>query len=195
MTVRDAGQASMTGFETRSRKNLVLIGPSGSKGSMSLVKQCVDLKIPYMFDPGFILTQVNDRDLEFGVSRCSYLIGNEYEINLIKKRIKKWRGLFKNKSIITTLGDKGSVIESKGLVYKIKSAKPKKVVDPTGAGDAYRAGFLAGLEKGFDIKTCGQMGSVASSYAVEEYGTQEHKFTKAQFAKRYKDTYNDKIEI
>ena len=177
------------------KKDIVLVGPSGAKGSMSFVKQCVSLGSPYMFDPGFILTQVDDRDLEFGISHCSYLIGNDYEISLIKKRIRKWKIMLKDKTTITTLGDQGSIIESKGHVYKIKSAKPKKVADPTGAGDAYRAGFLAGMEKGFDIQTCGQMGSVASSFAVEKYGTQEHKFTTAQFAKRYKDTYNNKIEL
>lgn len=181
--------------ERATRNDLVLIGPSGAKGSLSFVKQCVDLGIPYMFDPGFILTQVNDRDLEFGVGHCLYLIGNDYEINLIKKRMIKWRSLLKNKSIITTLGDKGSVIESKGLVYKIKPAKPKKAVDPTGAGDAYRAGFLAGMEKDFDIKTCGQMGSVASSYAVEEYGTQEHRFTLDDFKNRYRQMFGSLIEL
>ena len=178
-----------------SKNDIVLIGPSGAKGSMSFVKQCVDLEILYMFDPGFILTQVSDLDLEFGVRNCIYLIGNDYEINLIKKRIKKWKSIFKNKSIITTLGDKGSVIESKGLTYKIKSARSKKVIDPPGAGDAYRAGFLAGIEKGFDLQMCGQMGAVAATFSIEHYGPQEHRFTKAQFTKRYKDTYNYKIEI
>ncbi|MEK7534686.1 MAG: PfkB family carbohydrate kinase [Patescibacteria group bacterium] len=135
-----------------SKKDLVLIGPSGAKGSMSFVKQCVDLAIPYMFDPGFILTQVNNNDLKFGVSHAKYIVGNDYEISMIKSRIRDWGKLFKGKIIITTLGEKGSKIESKGLVYKIKSAKLKKVVDPTGAGDAYRAGFLAGLDRGFDVK-------------------------------------------
>lgn len=177
------------------KRDMVLIGPSGARGSMSFVRQCVDLKIPYVFDPGFILTQISDKDLEFGVRNCLHLIGNDYEISLIKKRIKNWRNIFRSKSVITTLGDKGSVIESKGVAYKIKPARPKKVIDPTGAGDSYRAGFLAGVEKGFDFKTCGQMGSVASSFAVEEYGTQEHKFSLTDFKDRYRQTFGSLIEL
>ncbi|OGH13004.1 MAG: hypothetical protein A2687_01165 [Candidatus Levybacteria bacterium RIFCSPHIGHO2_01_FULL_38_26] len=177
------------------KKDIVLIGPSGAKGSLSFVKQCVDLKSSYVFDPGFILTQVNDNDLEFGVGHCNFLIGNDYEINLIKKRVKKWKSMFKNKTVITTLGEKGSKIECNGISYNIKPAKPKKVVDPTGAGDAWRAGFLAGMEKGFDLKTCGGMGSVASSFAVEEYGTQEHKFSTKDFENRYRQTYKSLLDL
>ncbi len=177
------------------KKDFVLIGPSGAKESMSLVKQCVKLDIQYMLDPGFILTEISNNDLEFGVGHCSYLIGNDYEITLIKKRIKKWKGLFKSRSIITTLGEKGSLIEKDGIKYYIKAEKPKKVIDPTGAGDAWRAGFLAGLEKGYDLKICGQIGAVAASFAIEHYGSQEHKFTIKGFKNRYRQTYGSLIEL
>lgn len=77
--------------------NLLLIGPSGVEGSMSFVKQAVKLKIPYIFDPGFILTQINDKDLESGVKNAEYLIGNDYEINVIKDRVKSWEKIFSTK--------------------------------------------------------------------------------------------------
>jgi adenosine kinase len=173
--------------------DLVLIGPQGAKGSISFVKQCVELKIPYMFDPGFILTQVSDKELEYGVSHARFTIGNDYEIALIKKRVKNFNSIIKDKIIITTLGEKGALIEADGQKIEIKLAKPEKVIDPSGAGDAWRAGFLAGLEKNLDLKTCGQMGAVSAVYAVENYGTQEHKYTIEDFTKRYKDTYNTKI--
>lgn len=177
------------------KKDLILIGPSGAEGSMSFVRQAVKLKIPYMFDPGFILTQVNDRDLEIGVKNAKYLIGNDYEINIIKKRIKNWKEIFAEKTVITTLGEKGAIIEIPEKTYKILNAKPNRVADPTGAGDAWRGGFLAGLQRKFDLQICGQMGSIAAVYAVENYGSQEHKYTKKEFEKRYRQNFKSLVKL
>lgn len=175
--------------------DLVLIGPSGAKGSMSFVSQCVKLGLSYMFDPGFILTQVNNDELRIGVQHASYIVGNDYEINLIQSRITDFRTLVKDKVVITTYGKKGATIEQNKTNISIPSVEVKNIIDPTGAGDAWRAGFLAGIHRNYNLETCGQLGSVAASYAIEHYGTQEHKFTKNQFTKRYKEAYNETIEI
>ena len=175
--------------------DLVLIGPSGAAGSMSFVRQCIELGLEYMFDPGFILTQVSNDDLLLGVKHASYIVGNDYEINLVESRIKDFRTLTKNKVLVTTFGQKGSLIEQDGKKISIEVAKVKTAVDPTGAGDAWRAGFLTGIVRNLDLQTCGQLGSVIAAHAVSCYGTQEYKFTKQQFAKRYKDTYNTEIEL
>lgn len=177
------------------KKDLVLIGPSGAAGSMSFVNQCISSGIPYMFDPGFILTQVSNADLKLGIQHAMYVIGNDYEINLIKSRIKNWKKIFATKIIITTLGDKGAKIEDKGRTFDIPIAKISDVVDPTGAGDAWRGGFLSGIEKGFDMQTCGQMGAIASAYAVESYGTQEHFYTKKSFVNRYRQNFKSLLEL
>jgi len=183
-------------LETVAKKNdLVLIGPSGARGSMSFVKQCVALGIPYMFDPGFILTQVSNDDLAFGVKNAKMIIGNDYEISLIKDRVKDWESFFPQKTIIITLGAKGTLIDDQGKIYQIEASRPREIVDPTGAGDAWRSGFLAGLEKGFDLQTCGQMGSVTSVYAIEHYGTQEHEFTKEEFVNRYRQNYQALLKL
>src|SRR3989344_2575225 len=178
-----------------SKKDLLLVGPSGAQGSMSLVKQAIKLGVPYMFDPGFILTQVDDKDLKLGVENAKYLIGNDYEINIIKKRIKSWKNIFSSKIVITTLGENGAVIESQGKIHRIKPAKPAKVLDPTGAGDAWRGGFMSGLQRNFDLQICGQIGSIASVYAVENYGSQEHKYTKKEFEKRYRQNFGSLIKL
>jgi adenosine kinase len=174
---------------------LVLIGPGGAAGSMSFVKQCIELGIDYMFDPGFILTQVSDSDLTLGVKHAKYIIGNEYELHLIKSRIKKFAEVIKGKTIITTLGEKGAMIEEGNQTIIIQSAVPDKVLDPTGAGDAWRSGFLAGLARGFDLQTSGQMGALTAVYCVEQYGPQEHTFTLKQFEKRYRQNYNTLIKL
>lgn len=177
------------------KEDLVLIGPQGADGSLALINQCISLDIPYMFDPGFILTQVNNADLELGLTHAAYIIGNEYEINLMRERIKIFDAIAKDAILITTMGEKGAIIEEKEERYSIKSFKPTKVASTTGAGDAWRGGFLAGLEKGFDVQTAGQMGSIAASFVVEYIGTQDHRYTKQEFAKRYQDTYNAEIQI
>lgn len=171
------------------KSDLVLIGPAGAKGSMSLVRQCIKLKIPYMFDPGFILTQITDSDLKLGVSSAKYLIGNDYEIDLIKKRVKNFDKVTSDCVVITTLGSKGAIVSAESATYKIKPVKVKKAIDPTGAGDAWRSGFIAGLARKLDLPTCAQMGSVAASFAVEKYGTQEHSYTLSQFKNRYRQAY------
>jgi adenosine kinase len=181
-------------LETVAKKgDLVFVGPQGAKGAMAMVQQCIKLAIPFIFDPGFMLTDITDEDLSVGLTNASMISANDYEINLIKKRIPDYKKVTKNKIIITTLGEHGALIEKGNDTFTIKPAKPKKVVDPTGAGDAWRSGFLAGLERGFDLQTCGQMGAIAATYAIEHYGTQEHTYTKRQFTKRYKETYNQSI--
>lgn len=100
-----------------------------------------------------------------------------------------------NQIWITTLGAKGSVVEHQGQKIKIKAARPKSRADPTGAGDAYRAGFVYGWLRGDDLKTSGQIGSTVAVYTVEKYGTTTHRFTKKKFEKRYQENYNEKIKL
>lgn len=177
------------------KSDFVLVGPSGNKGVMSLAAQCAKIGVDYMFDPGFILTEVKDDQLEFGIKHAKFLIGNDYEITLIKSRVKNFNQLMKEKVLITTFGEKGAFIETAEKTYKILAVKPLKIVDPTGCGDAWRAGFLAGMEKGFDLQICGQMGAVTAAYAIENYGSQEHKFTTKEFEERYRQNFGSLIKL
>ena len=95
--------------------------------------------------------------------------------------------------LVTTLGVKGSVIKSKGKTYLIPAAKPKNIKDPTGAGDAYRAGFLKGLIDGLSLDKTGRLASVVAVYAVETYGTQTHKFVWEDIRNRYKKNFKERI--
>ena len=177
------------------KKDLVLIGPCGAKGSMSSVNQCIKYKIPYVMDPGFILTEVSDADLTKAVKNAKYVIGNDYEIELIATRVKGWEKIKKEKIVITTLGKDGAKIEDKGKIIKIEPCLVKKPVDPTGAGDAWRSGFLAGIHHGLSLLTSGRMGAVAAAFAVENYGTQEHKYSIKEFKSRYRKTYHEMLNF
>jgi adenosine kinase len=94
------------------------------------------------------------------------------------------------KAVIVTLGEKGSLVSKRDQEVGIPVAKAKKVVDPTGAGDAYRAGLIKGLISQHDLKVAAQMGSTIASFAVECYGTQEHHFTADDFQDRYQKNFN-----
>lgn len=151
-----------------------------------------------VFDPGQQMTAFTDVELKQLIERSEFVIGNDYEIKLIEDRT-GWgaKDILKYaKVMVTTLGGEGSVILTReGEEVRVKPCPPQSFDDPTGAGDAYRAGFFIGVGSGFDWKTCGQMGSVAASYAIENYGTQEHEFTKSDFCDRYERTYKEKISL
>lgn len=174
--------------------DLVLVGPQGAKGSMHFIDEAIAMNLQYMFDPGFILTQVSDADLKRGIDTCAYLIGNEYEFELIKSRIQNWKKVFEGKVIITTLAEEGALIQKDSEIYKIPVVKTT-VATTVGAGDAWRGGFLAGITHGYDLQTCGQMGSVAGAYAVESAGTQDYFYTKEDFVERYKKNFNSSITL
>lgn len=172
-----------------------VIAPTKPEAMAKYVSECKELKIPYLYDPGMQLPRLSDEDLIAGIEEAEILIANDYEMGIIDKRLKINDLRFKNKIRITTLGAEGSIIESEDKKIEVKSAKVEKVLDPTGAGDAYRAGFLAGYLRGLDLKTCGQMGSIASCYVVEKYGTTNHGFTIDEFCERYRQNFEEKLRI
>ncbi|MBI4999244.1 carbohydrate kinase family protein [Candidatus Gottesmanbacteria bacterium] len=194
------------------KDDFVVIAPNEPRAMIKYAKECQNLGIPYLFDPGMQLPRLKTQDLRLGVEGAKIVIGNDYEISLIQKRLDtsdgvrspapsgagrstppRWRN--QGQIWITTLGEKGSIIESGGKIYKISPARPRQVLDPTGAGDAYRAGFLAGYLRGLPLEICGRMGSVAAVYTVEKYGTQTHKFTKKEFCQRYEENFGEKLKL
>ncbi len=192
--MRETPSLSLKGIQT----DFAIISPNDPKAMVKFAKEATEKNIPYMMDPGMQLPVLNASDLTDMVLGAHILIGNDYEIDLLKKKSSlSEKDLFEQKVeiLITTLGANGSQIKTKGETFAIKPAKPKEVVDPTGAGDAYRAGFMAGFLRGLDVKTCGQMGSVAASFAIEKYGTQQHHFTIQTFQDRYVQAFGDMIEL
>ena len=120
------------------------------------------------------------------IEGCRILIVNDYELELItnKTGLKKNALLKLAGTIITTLGELGSQISTRDREISVPVFKVKKVVDPTGAGDAYRGGLISGLVCGKDIEQCARMGSACASFSLEHYGTQEYSFTLEEFNER-----------
>lgn len=176
---------------------LALIAPTKKEAMIKHSKECAERRIPIVFDPGQQLTALSGQELMLLIGQAQFLIANDYEMSLIEKKT-GWNmaELLKHTpTVITTLGEKGSLIRTKDEIFEIKPCPPRSVDDPTGAGDAYRAGFFTAYVKGLNLQICGQVGSVAATYAVERYGTQNHRFTIKEFKKRYEETYRQVINL
>ncbi len=177
------------------KPDFVVITPDLPEAMIKFATECKELQIPYFFDPGMQLPRLTDAQLRSGIKGAEVLIGNDYEMGTIKKRLftTEFDLLNDVRILITTLGENGSMVQTKNDQYTIAPVKPTVVLDPTGAGDAYRAGFLAGYLKELNLKICGQMGSVASCYAIEKYGTTNHVFSLEDFKKRYQSNFAEDL--
>lgn len=166
--------------------SLLIISANHAKAFLNFQKQAIKQKIDYLYDPGMALTWIKDKDLIEGIKNCRFLIGNDYEIAMILKRINFSISKLANYGlgIITTLGEKGVNYQSKMENYKISGYKVKKVVDPTGAGDAWRGGFIGGLIERMNIQDSLKLANALASFAVEKYGTINHKPTKKMIKAR-----------
>lgn len=177
--------------------SLAVISPTHKEVMKKHLKDCFENKIRTVFDPGQQITAFSEIELQQMISQSYFIIGNDYEIKLLQERT-GWdtKEILKNaKVLITTLGDRGSVVTTnEGEEIVIGSCAPRSFDDPTGAGDAYRAGFFVGYEMGYNWKTCGQLGAVMASYAIETYGTQVE-FTKEDFMERYEEAFREKIVL
>ncbi|MFA5360146.1 MAG: carbohydrate kinase family protein [Patescibacteria group bacterium] len=150
---------------------------------------------PYIFDPGQQVAYYSAKELKNSIEGAKILIGNDYEIQLILNKLKiKIAELKKMVEILViTKGGKGSEIYNKNKKIIVKAAKKKISVDTTGAGDAYRAGFIKGLVMDWPLVKCARLASVVAAYAVESQGTQTHRFTWSDVKKRYEENYKEKI--
>jgi adenosine kinase len=182
-------------FPDASGETIALMGPGNLGDMMEFARYYKTRNISCICDPGQSLPSWNGKDLTEWINGSFILIANDYELELISKLTGRDKsGLFElAKIIITTLGEKGSVISTLAGDIAVPAAKPLKVADPTGAGDAFRAGLLKGLVTGKDIETSARIGAVAAVYAVEKYGTQEHHFNYADFRQRYRDNFGSDI--
>ena len=168
------------------KDSLAIIAPGNLKDMMEYTDIYKTRGIEYIFDPGQSLPMWDGKILGKCIEGSKVLISNDYELDLITNMT----GLNSNAllkltgAIITTLGESGSRVHIDNDEIDIPAVEPKEVIDPTGAGDAYRAGLIKGLVQGGDLVECALMGSVCASFAVEHYGTQEHFFSLDEFNKR-----------
>ena len=170
------------------RPAAVIIAPDDPAAMLRHCEEARRTGIPFLFDPSFQVTAMEGEDLASAAAGSALLVMNDYEHAVFEKKTgKAGDDIFDlTEMLIVTLGGEGSRIVPKGgEEIRIPAAKVDNFVDPTGAGDAYRAGFIAGLARGFGLDVCGRMGSVASAYVVEQNGPQNQSYTRQDFAERY----------
>ncbi len=170
---------------------LAIISPDGREGMLEHTAALAEAGVPIIFDPGQGLPMFEKDELLWFLSRATYVTVNDYEWQLLHERTglspealcERVRGL------IVTLGAKGSCIYAEGRRYEIPAAKPRAVRDPTGCGDAYRAGLILGLLCDLDWETTGRIAALMGAIKIEHHGTQNHRFDPPELAARYAEGF------
>lgn len=172
---------------------LAIVAPGNVEDMVNYSRSYKEHNIPYIFDPGQQITSLSAEQLTEIVSGSRMVISNDYELEMIiqKTGLSKDELLKRTEVIISTLGENGSLIITAQHETKIGVAKASRVLDPTGAGDAYRAGLIKGLALGKELADAARMGATCASYAVESRGTQEHTFMEEEFWTRYKSNFGE----
>jgi adenosine kinase len=165
-----------------------IVAPDGRDGMLQHAAEFAAKGIPFIFDPGQAMPLFSGEEFRAFIEQADYVAVNSYEASLLSERT-GWSEAEiakRAKAYIITHGADGSVIHADGVTHQIPAAKPDAIVDPTGCGDAYRAGLLHGLLQGFDWPTTGRIASLMGALKIAHPGTQNHRFSTDEFAAGYK---------
>jgi adenosine kinase len=184
----DAGQLS---FRTVSDCGLAIVSPNDPGAMVQYAEECRTLGIPYIFDPGQQVARMSGDELREGADGASILICNDYEFEILKQKtgLDEPTILAKSKALIITRGEHGSTIITRDERVNVSAVTPRRIVDPTGVGDAFRGGLMKGLAAGLPYAEAAQVGSVAATYALEHLGGQSHAYTLRDFMERYEEHF------
>ena len=188
--------AGTVAVPTRPDLRLAIIAPDGREAMWLHAEQLARADIPFIFDPGQAMTLLGPDDLREMIGQARWVAVNDYEASLLVERT-GWSFADiagKVEALIVTRGAQGSQIHTGGAVHEIPPVKAAQIADPTGCGDAYRGGLLYGLQRGFDWATTGRIASLMGSIKIGHHGTQTHRFTREEFAQRYRTEFGVALE-
>ncbi len=173
-----------------------IVSPDGRDGMIQHATQFAQADIPFIFDPGQGMPMFDGNDLMTFLDQASWVTLNDYEAQLLQERTGKSAKDIASmvKALIITLGEKGSLVYANGKCYEIPTAKPEAIVDPTGCGDAFRAGLLYGLMNDYDWETTGRLAAILGALKIEKHGTQNHEFDKNLINSLFKQNFDRTIE-
>jgi adenosine kinase len=168
-----------------------IVSPDGRRGMIEHAEQFADAGIPFIFDPGQGMPMFDGEDLLRFLDQAHWVTLNDYEAQLLQNRTGKSPHELAERveAMIVTRGAKGSSIYTKERRIEIPATEPRAVVDPTGCGDAYRAGLLYGLTNGMDWETTGRLAALMGTLKVEHHGTQNHRFECTELGLRFKESF------
>ncbi|MBT3472934.1 MAG: carbohydrate kinase family protein [Gammaproteobacteria bacterium] len=172
-----------------------IVSPDGREGMIEHATQLAEADIPFIFDPGQGLPMFGKEDLLQFIKQATYVTVNDYESALMQERtgLSVAEIAAQVDAMVVTLGGKGSVIYTEGHRIDIAPAPIQHAADPTGCGDAFRAGLLYGLMNKLEWKETGQIASLMGAIKIEEHGTQNHHFTMKAFKERYQQAYGEEF--
>ena len=176
---------------------LGIVSPDGREGMIQHAREFAELDIPFVFDPGQGMPMFSGAELLAFIEQATYVTVNDYEAKLLQDKTGKTLDQIAQrvKALIVTLGADGSLIYADGRQLAIPTPKPKAIVDPTGCGDAYRAGLLHGIQQGWDWQTTGRLASLMGSLKIAYRGGQNHKFTRAELAGLYEQHFGHAVSL
>lgn len=168
-----------------------IVSPDGKQGMQEHAEQFAEQGIPFIFDPGQGMPMFNGEELLHFLELATYATFNDYESELVQERTGLTLEQIAEKvdALIITLGSKGSKIYTQGQCIDIPSVPAKQLLDPTGCGDAYRAGLLYGLLNEYDWDVTGRIASLLGTIKIEHHGTQNHVFSMDEFKQRYQSAF------
>jgi adenosine kinase len=188
------GRAGELSFKQLAAKpDIVIISPNDPKAMTQYVRECKELGIRYIYDPSQQIVRLSDDDLREGIDGSAITITNDYEFEMLRNRLKMDETAFLNcaQVLIITRGEHGSAIETREQRYEIPAVLTTRPIDPTGVGDAYRAGLIRGLALGLPWDTIGRMAALAATYVMENHGPQNHHYTREEFTQRYRTQFGN----
>jgi adenosine kinase len=177
--------------------DIAIISPNAPAAMVKYARECQELGIPYIYDPSQQIIRLSGEELLEGTCGARMLIVNEYEFGMIENKtgLPEEKLLSLPATTIITQGQAGSTIYAGDQVLSIPIVPPEPLVEPTGVGDAYRAGIIKGMLRGYSWETTGRIAALAATYALEQYGTQGHRYSRQEFVARYRRVFSDTPEI
>jgi adenosine kinase len=176
-----------------SKPGLVVVAPNSPEAMMKFPAECRELGIDYLYDPSQQVLRLEGSEIARDMEGAHFLFCNDYEFGLISKKT-GWSldQILKHvNTLVITRGKDGADLYAGEHTVHIPTVPENEIVDPTGVGDAFRGGFLTGYARGFDWKLCGEIGSLAAVYCLEQRGPQRHNYTRAQFVNRFRQHFDD----
>lgn len=180
-----------------SKPELVLVSPNEPGAMTKFAAEARELGIPYLYDPSQQVLRLDGEELARDMEGAQFLFCNDYEFGLIAKKT-NWsldQILQHVNILVITRGKDGADLYADNDTVHIPTVPEREIVDPTGVGDSFRGGFLAGYSRGFDWKLCGEVGSLAAVYCLEQNGPQSHTYTREEFVKRFREHFDDEGKL
>jgi len=176
---------------------LVIISPNDPVGMLKYTEECRELGIRFIFDPSQQLARFDGKQVLHGMAGAYALTVNDYELEMIKQKtgLDEAAILKRVQILVVTRGSDGATLMSRKRRVDVPIVPPAAVVDPTGVGDAFRAGLITGLVRGYPWEVTGRLGGLAATYCLEQMGTMSHHYTLPEFAARYRENFGDAPEL